>query len=176
MLKKSSILCPTIEEPPCIGSFQILPKSPISNPFYAHFYPKFQTYCLHIKILCNFSFQTTYGLIVVTLATLDMQIMKRQYSYQLICFYVLGFLFQLAAALLWVVDNLACDKLDKTRQSLNSYLSPFTQLHGWWHLLAGYATYMHIIFCISHRQLYLKKPCKLQPHFLFGYTLKMVDK
>ena len=22
------------------------------------------------------------------------------------------------------------------------------QLHGWWHIFAGYATYMHIIFCV----------------------------
>jgi hypothetical protein len=36
------------------------------------------------------------------------------------------------------------------------FLTPLFQLHGWWHLLAGYATYMHILFCIHHRQVYLK--------------------
>lgn len=32
------------------------------------------------------------------------------------------------------------------RTKLPKYLGPMTQLHAWWHILAGYATYMHILF------------------------------
>ncbi len=119
-------------------------------------------------------FQTTYGAIVIILATLDIHIMKSQYSRRLIYFYIFGFLLQLTAAVLWCIDNAICDQLEATRQRF-MLLSPLTQLHGWWHVLAGYATYMHIIFCICHRQYFLKRTCHLQPHFFFGYTIKKID-
>ena len=47
------------------------------------------------------------------------------------------------------MDNLACDQLEIVRSILPTILSPVMQLHGWWHIFAGYATYMHIIFCIA---------------------------
>ena len=47
------------------------------------------------------------------------------------------------------MDNLACDQLEIVRSILPTFLSPVMQLHGWWHIFAGYATYMHIIFCIA---------------------------
>ena len=34
-------------------------------------------------------------------------------------------------------------------------LSPLTQLHGWWHLMAGYATYVQILNCIQYRLQFL---------------------
>lgn len=110
----------------------------------------------------------------VALATLDVQIMKSQYSRQLLCFYGLGLLLQLVAGLLWLIDNMVCEQLEATRQLgiIPTWLSPLTQLHGWWHVLAGYATYMHIIFCICHRQVYLKRACFLQPHYIFGYIIQ----
>ena len=93
----------------------------------------------------------------------------------------MGLFVQVAAVMLWSVDNLACDKLEVLRKTSQlAFLAPFTQLHGWWHALAGYATYMHIVFCICHRQFYLNKGCAgqgcyLQPHFFFGYILKKVE-
>ena len=124
-------------------------------------------------------FQAPYGLIVLVTAMLDLRIMQSQYSPSLIYFYCTGLFVQLVAVLLWSVDNLACDKLEALRRGHLAFLAPLTQLHGWWHALAGYATYMHIVFCICHRQFYLdkgsSKGCSLQPHFLFGYTLKKVQ-
>ena len=110
-------------------------------------------------------------------ATLDVSIMQSQYCPKLIYVYFVGLFIQLTAVLLWTVDNLACDQLETLRRGPLAFLAPLTQLHGWWHGLAGYATYMHIVFCICHRQFYLDKDCDdkgcaLQPHFLFGYTLK----
>ncbi|KAF0289690.1 Alkaline ceramidase 3 [Amphibalanus amphitrite] len=37
----------------------------------------------------------------------------------------------------------------RLRASLPPLLRPLTQLHAWWHLLAGYASYMHILFCMK---------------------------
>ena len=54
----------------------------------------------------------------------------------------------LKGTFLWIVDNLACDQLEQIREILPKILSPILQLHGWWHIFAGYATYMHIIFCV----------------------------
>ena len=115
-------------------------------------------------------------------AVLDIRIMQSQYSSNLIYFYCVGFFVQIMAVLLWSLDNLACDQLEALRRGpLTAFLGPLTQLHGWWHALAGYATYMHIVFCICHRQYYLNKGrghkgcAALQPHVFFGYTLKMAD-
>ena len=127
------------------------------------------------------NFQATYGFIVLVTAILDVRIMQSQYSPSLIHFYCTGLFVQVVAVLLWSVDNLACDKLETLRRAGGHlvFLAPFTQLHGWWHVLAGYATYMHIVFCICQRQFYLDKGCSrgcsLQPHFLFGYTLKKLE-
>ena len=64
--------------------------------------------------------------------------------------YLTGFMF-------WNVDNIYCDNLTRLRErTLNPaqnlrLLSPFTQLHGWWHLFAGYGTYVHILACVQYR-------------------------
>ena len=75
--------------------------------------------------------------------------------------YTLGFI-------LWNIDNHFCPRITQLRDSLRPAptaaeadsphplrglldLSPLTQLHGWWHLLAGYGTYVHIVFCIHNR-------------------------
>ena len=64
------------------------------------------------------------------------------------CCYFLIFDWFLKGTFLWIVDNLACDQLEQIREILPKILSPILQLHGWWHIFAGYATYMHIIFCV----------------------------
>ena len=54
------------------------------------------------------------------------------------------------------------------------FASPLTQLHGWWHLFAGYATYLHIISCIYHRQKFLKRDAKFQLCWI-GFTVTNED-
>lgn len=54
------------------------------------------------------------------------------------------------------------------------FVSPLTQLHGWWHLFAGYATYLHIISCIYHRQKFLKRDAKFQLCWI-GFTVTYED-
>jgi hypothetical protein len=59
--------------------------------------------------------------------------------------YFLGFF-------LWILDNQFCDTLERFRAVAPSIFRPFSQLHGWWHLLAGYSTYLHILANIYHRK------------------------
>ena len=56
---------------------------------------------------------------------------------------------------LWNIDNNFCSQLQSLREATGPSLAPITQLHGWWHLLAGYATHLHIQSCIHHRQMFL---------------------
>ena len=67
--------------------------------------------------------------------------------------YLLGFF-------LWNVDNLYCEHLRTLRasSSLGPAAAVATQLHGWWHIMAGYATYIQITSVIHHRRRYLGRP------------------
>ena len=75
--------------------------------------------------------------------------------------YAIGFVF-------WNIDNHFCSFLSSFRENVRAnndlltIISPLTQLHGWWHLLAGYAGYIHIIVCIQHRLKYLKMKTSLE--------------
>ena len=54
------------------------------------------------------------------------------------CSYLLGFF-------LWNVDNIFCPTVKRVRYEVApAPLRPLTQLHGWWHACAGYATYMQV--------------------------------
>ena len=72
----------------------------------------------------------------------------------------------LTAFIIWNVDNHFCSSLRSARASLHPLLTPFTQLHGWWHLLAGYATYLHILSCQRHREEFLGRPYVLENTWL----------
>ena len=76
--------------------------------------------------------------------------------------YALGFMF-------WNIDTQFCGIITSSRNTkmLNhwflTYLSPITQLHGWWHVMAGYAGYIHIILCIQHRLNQMKIKNSIEP-------------
>ena len=110
-------------------------------------------------------------MVVVTVVILDFYFLACQFCPKLVYLYALGVLIQALGAILWLLDNVFCAQLEATRKFLPSYLAPLTQLHSWWHVLVGYATYMHIIVCIWHRQKYLKRSCRIKPHFIFGYVI-----
>ena len=71
------------------------------------------------------------------------------------CRYLFGFF-------LWNIDNIYCDNLKSIRSQMPYTLTPLTQLHGWWHILAGYATHLHIQNSIHHRQLFLQEPVSME--------------
>ena len=65
------------------------------------------------------------------------------------------------AFVLWNIDNTFCSQISSTREKvlkpnvLLRYLSPLTQLHGWWHLISGYAFYLQIFACVQQRLSFL---------------------
>ncbi|XP_078478666.1 alkaline ceramidase 3-like [Lampetra planeri] len=65
--------------------------------------------------------------------------------------FLLGFI-------LWNLDNNFCPTWRRVRVSmLPTSLGAVSQLHAWWHLLSGLGSYLHILFSLSARLLYLKK-------------------
>ena len=45
---------------------------------------------------------------------------------------------------MWNVDHMFCDTVRRVRSDVPAALRPLTQLHGWWHVGAGYATYIQV--------------------------------
>lgn len=73
---------------------------------------------------------------------------------------------------LWLIDNHLCYQVKFVRNSVPSVISPVTQLHAWWHALAGLATYQSIVFNCLSRQIFLGRKCKLYvPLGLFPYLV-----
>jgi len=103
-------------------------------------------------------FQAMYGTVVVFLILQAMYTMQLQYSHQVFRLYAASVLFYAAGFILWNIDNHHCQSISYIRSSLPLILQPATQLHAWWHLLAGYASYLNIQHAVHHRLTYLKKP------------------
>jgi dihydroceramidase len=88
--------------------------------------------------------QVAYGVIVSVVLYLDICVAKhvpcdiRLFYYASICYYS-GFF-------VWNIDNIFCHRLQELRERLPQVLVPFTQLHALWHCLAGYGSYLHIVY------------------------------
>jgi len=102
-------------------------------------------------------FQSMYGLVVFVMIGQALKIMQLQYNNQVMSIYSASVLFYLAGFILWNLDNHRCDTLTSLRSFLPSLLRPLLQFHAWWHILAGYATYLNIQHCLHHRLTYLQK-------------------
>lgn len=110
--------------------------------------------------------EVAYGILVSALLAMDLRLNTTQKSKPGFVVFLSGFLMYALAFALWNIDNIFCPKLKQIRASNPAALAPLTQLHGWWHLLAGYATYLHIQSCIHHRQIFLKKDIEFQQTWL----------
>jgi hypothetical protein len=96
-------------------------------------------------------FQISYGFLVTITLYLDICVVKYKpcdvrVFYTAAIFYYTGFV-------LWNIDNMFCDYLQELRKLIPFIFSPFTQFHALWHCLAGYGSYLHIIFCAHSRAL-----------------------
>lgn len=103
-------------------------------------------------------FQTMYGTVVVGMILQALRTLQLQHSYQVVSLYVASVLFYLAGFILWNLDNHQCPTLVYFRSYLPHSLRPLLQLHAWWHILAGYATYINIQHCLHHRLTFLQRP------------------
>jgi len=100
--------------------------------------------------------QFLYGLTVVVMVYLAAKLLLQTEDKPNRIMFVAGVMTFLLAFGLWNIDNFFCTSIEKFRQTmLSKLISPLSQLHGWWHLLTGYATYMNIQFCVYNRAKYL---------------------
>ncbi|XP_010868964.1 alkaline ceramidase 3 isoform X2 [Esox lucius] len=109
--------------------------------------------------------QVMYGALVACLVMRSIFIVTWVYPWlQRMCFLSLSIF--LLGFLLWNIDNLACDSLRATRQRLPPVVGAVTQFHAWWHILTGLGSYLHILFSLQIRSIYLKRRPKVT--FLCG--------
>jgi len=95
--------------------------------------------------------ETMYGILVVYMIYQAVGILRTQYNSSSFKLFIIATLMYGTGFLLWNLENEFCGIVRSVRSGLPSPLAPLTQLHGWWHLLAGYATYMNVQFCMYHR-------------------------
>ena len=101
--------------------------------------------------------EVMYGILVTNIVFLAVKYQRIHYKKSATILFWAGALLYGVGFILWNVDNNFCNNITALRETrLESnvalkVLSPLTQLHGWWHIMAGYATYLHILNCIQHR-------------------------
>ncbi|XP_035693177.1 alkaline ceramidase 3-like isoform X1 [Branchiostoma floridae] len=105
-------------------------------------------------------FQAAYAVLVFTLFFKSVDMLRRPNSSRALFFtalatYGTGFI-------IWNIDNFFCHNIREFRGTLTSTFRPLTQLHAWWHLLAGLGTYIHVLYSVQVRTNYLKWPGKVK--------------
>jgi len=109
-------------------------------------------------------YQVAYGILVFFLFIMDLHLARTKKCD--IRLYVAGAAMYLLGFLVWNIDNNFCQHLTTLRNEIPGPFAPFTQLHAWWHCLAGYATYLHILFCIHASVLNQKQKCVVTYDYL----------
>ena len=140
------------------------------------------TYCTVISIIYETTriplvFQAAYiGLVIFTifyplrpLAILSLKYKHHKKSlynmyYWSMCTYLLG-------AVFWILDNTYCDVLRHWRQSAHPLLAPFSQGHGYWHLLTGVGGYGAAVLVQLLRKLALGQSDVKVYYFLGVYPI-----
>ena len=88
--------------------------------------------------------EVMYGILVVVMVLLDIEMTVKMYSPFNMKLLIGGCLMYLTGFILWNIDNHFCPQIEGLRASLPGPARPLTQLHGWWHVCAGYATYLQV--------------------------------
>jgi len=108
--------------------------------------------CIYLTFPIPLIHQVMYGLLVFWMIYQALAILQASnYHQPSLRMFLSGILMYGTGFLLWNLENELCPLVQGARAALPPLLAPLTQLHGWWHLLAGYATYMNIQFCLYHR-------------------------
>ena len=98
-----------------------------------------------------------YGVLVTAIVLLAVKYNYLHYNKWANPIFYAGIILYAVGFTLWNIDNNFCPRITDLRENqmgshgVLKFLAPVTQLHGWWHLMAGYATYLHILNCIQHR-------------------------
>nr|XP_023394664.1 alkaline ceramidase 3 isoform X3 [Loxodonta africana] len=120
---------------------------------------------VYLKVKEPVFHQVMYGVLVFTLVLRSVYIVTWVYpwlrglGYTSLGVFLLGFL-------LWNIDNIFCDSLRNFRKKMPPIIGVTTQFHAWWHILTGLGSYLHILFSLYTRTLYLRYRPKVK--FLLG--------
>ena len=120
-------------------------------------------------------FQVAYALIHLSCLALGYKMKHRFNSIKQNLFYW-SFWSSLVGFILWNIDNQFCPQIEALRSKMVPCLTPFTQLHAYWHCLAGYSAFCMIICTIHARLEVLGKLYKVSFDPFAGLTLVKVEK
>eukprot|EP00092_Neocalanus_flemingeri_P007753 GFUD01008371.1.p1 GENE.GFUD01008371.1~~GFUD01008371.1.p1 ORF type:complete len:272 (+),score=72.00 GFUD01008371.1:154-969(+) len=120
--------------------------------------------------------QVMYGILVVVMILQAVSLLYYERDMVSLKLFVFGLVLYGGGFLLWNIENQFCATVQSIRRSSPSFLKPFTQLHGWWHIMAGYATYMNIQFSIFQRLRFLKSSPSYGLDWIGVTVVQKVDK
>jgi len=91
---------------------------------------------------------TSYGLLVFSSFIQEIFLIRKRKCKVCKKLFILSTSIYLFGFFLWNIDNIFCKNLQAIRRSVPSIFDPITQLHGWWHCMAGYGTYLQVLFTV----------------------------
>ncbi|OXA52326.1 alkaline ceramidase 3 [Folsomia candida] len=115
--------------------------------------------------------QVMYGMGVLVVLSLDLRLVNFNQCRTCTKLLSAGFFLYTFGFGVWNIDNQLCSQITELRSQLPTSLRPLTQLHAWWHLLAGYATFIHSLFIIHARGHFFKPRVKIVPKW-FGMSVE----
>ncbi|KAL1115631.1 hypothetical protein AAG570_005921 [Ranatra chinensis] len=89
---------------------------------------------------------SSYGVLVFVSFALEVRLIRMKKCVTCKQLFILSTSVYLFGFFLWNIDNVFCSHLRALRNNIPTLLDPLTQLHGWWHCMAGYGTYLQVIF------------------------------
>ncbi|CAH1399152.1 unnamed protein product [Nezara viridula] len=90
----------------------------------------------------------SYGVLVFTTVGMDLRLLKINECKTCKKIFLISAAIYLFGFILWNLDKIFCQNLRLLRLNIPGAFDPFTQLHGWWHLMSGYASYSQVLFII----------------------------
>jgi len=115
-----------------------------------------------------------YGLLVLVILGMDLRLVNHNQCRTCTKLLSTGFFLFTFGFGVWNIDIQLCNMLSDVRRLMPPLYRPITQLHAWWHLLAGYATYLHIIFGIHARSHFVKPRTEICIKW-YGVSLRRAD-
>jgi dihydroceramidase len=101
--------------------------------------------------------EAMYGFLVFVLLYQAIKLVYYEATMTSIKLAITAVILYIVAFILWNIDNHFCPHLKRFRDSMSYPVGVISELHAWWHLLAGYSTYLHIVFSSHYRLLQLKR-------------------
>lgn len=101
--------------------------------------------------------ENMYGLLIFILLFQSCKLLYDHYDPASMKMFVVGTGMYAVAFLIWNIDNHYCPQLQDFRAASSPSVGALSQLHAWWHILAGYSTYLHILFSTHYRLLLLRR-------------------